>query len=330
MQRHLPALRTTRTVTRGRVLLIGLLAFLGFNGVAWMQAWTLTHYVEAGPPAPHIEALSLAQRVSAVLFGVRVPRPRNLHTPADVGLDYETHRIPVEDGGSLEGWYVPHAGARAIVLLFAGYASSKESLVSPAAALHDLGYAAFLVDFRGTGGSTGADTALGAREAVDVAHAATYAAQTWPGRPLVLYGISMGAAAVLRAIAVEGVHPAAIILESPFDRLIDTVDNRFDAMGLPSFPAAPAIVFWGSVQHGMNGFTHNPVDYARAVTCPTLLLHGERDPRVTPAQNAAVYAALPEPKRLVTFPGAGHDLLILADAAAWRAALAPFLAAVGR
>src|SRR5207237_2938162 len=125
-----------------------------------------------------------------------------------------------------------------------------ESLLTPAAAFHEMGYAVLLVDFRGTGGSSGQETTLGVREAADVARAVDYTQHTWPARPLVLYGVSMGAAAIMRAVATEGVHPAALILESPFDRLLDTVANRFHAMGLPAFPAAGLLVFWGSLQQG--------------------------------------------------------------------------------
>ena len=167
-----------------------------------------------------------------------------------------------------------------------------------------------LVDFRGVGGSTGSATTLGVREASDVAAVFAEAQRAWPGRPLVLYGISIGAVAILRAIASEGVQPTAVILESPFDRLLGTVENRFRAFGLPAFPAAELLVFWGSVQQGNNGFAHNPVDYARSVQCPALFLHGERDPRVTTAQATAIFERLAGEKEYARFPDAGHEMLI--------------------
>jgi len=138
-----------------------------------------------------------------------------------------------------------------------------------------------------------------------------------PGLPIILYGQSLGAAAILRAVAHEGVQPAAIILEAPFDSLVDTVGNRFAAMGLPAFPAAQTLVFWGSVQHGMNGFGDNPADDAAAVRAPALLMHGDRDPRVTVPQTDRIYAALPGPKTLVRFPTAGHESLRPVDPSLW-------------
>jgi alpha-beta hydrolase superfamily lysophospholipase len=295
------------------------------NGIAYMQARAMTNFIDAEQRTPSPERLSLGDKVWAILAGVTVPRPSNQHTPSDIGLAYTTQPIIASDGVALETWFVPHPASHGIVIMFHAYASSKESLLAPAAALHDLGYDLLLVDFRGSGGSSGRETSLGVREGTDVARAVAYVQRTWPGRPIALYGVSMGAAAILRAIAVEGVKPTAIVLESPFDRLLTTVRNRFRATGLPAFPGAELVVFWGSVQQRFNGFAHNPVDYATSVTCPTLLLVGENDTRVTIDQATSIFNNLHEQKEFVRFPAAGHELLINADSARWKQRVGRFL-----
>jgi uncharacterized protein len=197
---------------------------------------------------------------------------------------------------------VPHVWPRGIVALFHSYATSRASLLHPARTFHDLGYAVMLVDFRGSGGSSGADTTLGVREAEDVAATVAYMQQHWPHPPIVLYGVSMGSAAIMRAIAFHAVQPAAVILESPFDRLTHTTRHRFEAMGLPAFPATDVLLLWGSVQQGFNAFDHNPVEYARSITCPVLLLYGAHDPRVTEAETQAIFEKLAGKKQLVRVP----------------------------
>jgi alpha-beta hydrolase superfamily lysophospholipase len=288
------------------------------NVLAWNQAWTMTHYAAAGERTALPEELSLIGKLRTVLMGVTVPRPANSATPDAVDLPFEVRTILVE-GGALEAWYVPTTAANAVVLMFPAYAESKSGLLPSARALNGLGYGTLMVDFRGAGRSTGSDTTLGVREARDVAAAFRYARQEWPGRPIALYGVSMGAAAALRAVAAESVQPEALILESPFDNLLNTVRNRFHATGLPAFPAAEMLLFWGGVQHGFDGFAHNPVEYARSVRCPTLLMYGGRDPRVTPAQSTAIYVALGPGnyKRAVAFEGAGHEALVLSDSELW-------------
>src|SRR5436190_1124861 len=86
------------------------------------------------------------------------------------------------------------------------------------------------------------------------------------------------AARVVRAVATEKLSPAGVVVECPYDRLLTTVKHRYGQMGLPAFPAAQALVFWGGVQHGFNAFRLNPVEYARQVRCPSLVIAGRSDP----------------------------------------------------
>jgi uncharacterized protein len=149
---------------RARVKLLtclALLVFLLLNVFAYLHAHALTHFVAADARTPPPERLSFLSKCGVLLSGVHIPRPENGTTPDRVGLSFTTHRITVDDAVAIEGWYVPHATASAVVVLFHGYASSKSSLLQEARAFHELGYAAFLIDLRGSGGSSGAITTIG-------------------------------------------------------------------------------------------------------------------------------------------------------------------------
>ena len=37
----------------------------------------------------------------------------------------------------------------------------------------------------------------------------------------------------------------AVVVESVFDRLLSTAENRFHSMGIPAFPMARLLIFWG-------------------------------------------------------------------------------------
>jgi alpha-beta hydrolase superfamily lysophospholipase len=227
----------------------------------------------------------------------------------------------------LEAWLVPHPDTRGVVVLFHGHADTKSSLLGHAREFRRLGWSALLVDFYGSGGSAGQETTIGWYEADDVAAAARYASAL-PGHPrVVLFGTSMGAAAALRAVAVHGLRPQALVLECPFDRLRSTVGHRFSAMGLPSFPAADLLVFWGGVQQGFDALHHDPVVYARDVHAPTLLMNGDRDPFVTEAEAQSIHAALAGPKTLKVFHGLGHESFLGPRRDEWRAAVGAFLEA---
>jgi uncharacterized protein len=310
-------------------LVLGVCLLL-LNVVAFMQARAMTHYVASGARTAKPENLSIFDKGWVLLTGVTVPRPQNTGTPTDLSLSYETHRITLSEDEHMEAWHVPSDDAKGLVLMFPGYAESKSSLLPAASVLHGLGWDLLLVDFRGSGGSSGSATTLGFRESEDVAYVLQYARQTWPARKVVLYGVSMGSAALLRAVSREGTEADGLILESPFDSMLNTVRNRFGAMGFPGWPSAELIVFWGGVQTGGDGFAHNPSDYARSVSAPTLLLHGEHDPRVTPEQARSVYHSLAGSKSIALFPGAGHEALVVQNRVLWEEKVSALLDQVAR
>lgn len=310
----------------GLPLLVG---FAALNALAYGHAYTLTHFASGGRPTPKPETLSLAERIHTLFTGAVIPRPKNRTTPEAFGLPYETRVIPEGGGPALEAWLVPRPESRGFVILFHGYVDSKDSLLPEARAFRDMGYSALLVDFRGSGGSGGQETSIGFHEATDVARALEYARQLAGGRPVVLYGASMGAVAVLKAVGDHALRPDALVLASPFDRLLTTVRHRFEILGVPSFPSAHMLVFWGGVQQGFSGFAHNPVDYARRVDSPALLMHGGRDARVSIAEARAIFEALKGPKVFKSFEGLGHESFLKARPEAWRAAVSGFLDGLG-
>ena len=318
------ALRWARTRPKRTAALALGLAFVLLNVVAYLHAWSMTHFTRGGAKTQGAEHLSPLGKVAVLFTGVRVPKPANDATPADFGLAFESHRFPGA-AGELHAWYVPHPSPKALVLLLHGFSGCKSSQLREARAFHEMGYATFLLDFRGSGESAGWETTVGYEEAKDVVSAADYAAARWPNLPRVLYGQSMGSAAALRAVALHGLRPAALVLENPFDRFLSTVENRFGLMGLPAFPAARLLVFWGGVQHGISAFDHNPVEYAAQVECPVLLLHGREDRMVTAAQAETIFDRLPGPKRLEWFAGVGHGPLLAPAPEQWNQAVSQFL-----
>jgi uncharacterized protein len=303
-----------------------LLTFVFVNALAYMHARAMTHFQAGASRTAHPESLTTLQKARVLLTGVDNPRPENHATPESLGLPFTVHKVQSDGSMTLEAWHVPCEGAKTLVLMFHGYAACKADLLGEASALHELGYALLLVDFRGSGGSSGSETSIGVEEAEDVRQVWEYARLTWGDQRVVLYGQSMGSAAILRALSLHGeIQPAASVLECPFDKLRSTVANRFSAMGLPAFPGADLLLFWGSVQMGFNGYHHNPVEYAKAVRCPVLLLHGGNDTRVSPEQAEAIFQSLAGDKEYKVFGAAGHESYLAACADEWKQSISAFL-----
>lgn len=299
-------------------------AFLILNVLAYRHAHAMTRFTPHAPPARGPEELTFFSRMRVLLAGIAIHRPQEEDSPREFGLAHEVHRFE-GDAGTLEAWYIPHPQPRGLVVMFHGYLSCKARILPEARAFHELGYACFVVDFRGSGGSQGNRTTVGYFEADDVIRTVDYARARWSLGPLVVFGQSMGGAATLRALAVHGLQADTVILECPFDRLLTTVKARFAAMGVPWFPGAPLLVFWGGLLHGFNGFAHNPADYARRVACPVLLLHGQEDSRVRIADIRTIFGNLGGVKELHHLAGVGHESLVAKSPAEWKRHVERFL-----
>lgn len=295
------------------------LGFLILNYMAYRQVWAMTHFVrkDASRTAPP-EALSKAAKLKILFTGVTIPRPENTKTPADFNLTFSTHRFNGALGTKLEAWQVPHETAKGIFILFHGYASCKESMLPVAGALHEMGYECWLVDFHGSGGSSGDTTSIAWHEAEDVAASFQFVKKQAGESKVFLMGASLGAAAILRSIAVQHIEPDGVILECPFHNLLGTTANRFRTMHLPAFPLAHLLVFWGGHQFDFNGFSHNPAEYARAVRCPVLLMNGDSDARVTRADIQAVRDGLSAPTSFHIFNQTGHESYLQKNPTEWK------------
>ena len=302
------------------------LSAVGLNVMAYRHAYALTHFKKDGTRTPRPELLSFRDRVRVLAIGPTVLRPRNHRTPLDVELPYERHVFEGARGLPIEAWYIPRPGSTAVIVMFHGHADSKDSQLEAATVFAGLGYSTFLVDFYGSGGSGGSETSIGFHEATDVANAYEYARHLPGERAVVLYGGSMGAAAILKAVADRHIEPSAVVLECPFDSLVGTIRHRFTTLGLPSFPAAELLVFWGGWQQGFNGFRYNPSEDARGVKSPVLLMNGDRDPWVTLEEAKLIFDHLQGPKQLKIFRGLKHQSFLNARPADWKRSVSGFLA----
>jgi uncharacterized protein len=309
-----------------RALFLGLgLLLFGANLSPWMQAYRMTHFSVGGARTSRPEGLSWGSKLLLVVTGVNIPRPENVATPASVGLSYRAFQVPSGEGRSNEVWEVPAKGMGKLAILFHGYAGKKSDLLEEAAEFHRWGYGVWMVDFTGSGGSTGNSTALGQREASEVAEVFRAAKAKVPDPKIILFAHSMGSAAILGALAKYPIEPSAIILECPFNDLLSTVKNRFTLMGYPSFPFAQLLVFWGGIQQGFNGFSLSPAKDAEKVKVPTLLMVGEKDDRATVPQVRSIYDSLQGPKKFVVVPGIGHRSYLTAVPGLWKKEVSGFL-----
>lgn len=213
----------------GALLLIAALVLLGLPGVVLLafSYW----------------------RATVLLTPVRKALP---YQPSDYGLSVEDARIPGRRG-ELAAWYLPARNGCTLICCH-GINDNRAQWIEPIARLHARsGYGALMFDFAGHGQSEGKQVTFGVREAEDVEDVIAYLRRRGDVNMdgLGILGYSLGAiTAVLAAARLPELR--CVVIESGFadlQRDVAVLFKRFT--GLPSFPFANLIVFWGQLISGV-------------------------------------------------------------------------------
>jgi alpha-beta hydrolase superfamily lysophospholipase len=297
-----------------------ILVFLLLNMMAYNHAYKFTHFTKIEGERVKPENLSFASKVKVLFFGVDNFRPINTQQPEQ---PYET--IMIQSRQSLECWLKKEKNSKGIVVLFHGYSGNKSGNISYSKAFNKMGYSTLLVDFMGSGGSEGNQTTIGFKESQDVKAAFDYIKKTFPNEEIILFGSSMGAVAIMKSVADYDIQPNKIVLECPFGTMRKTVQKRFEAMNVPSFPFADMLMFYGGIQNGFNAYRHKPTAYAKQIKTPVLLLYGVNDERVTLAETNAIFEALNGEKKLILLENSAHQNYLVNDEKIWLEAVEAFL-----
>lgn len=252
-------------------------------------------------------------------------------SPADYGLEFESVSFQSSDGVSLSGWYLGGADSDVAIACGHGLFRSRREVLDRAAFFRKQGYDTLVFDFRRHGDSEGDRVSLGFHERKDFLGAAEFLRRAKPGRKIVFYGVSMGAAAALLAAA-ESPDVAAVIADSSFSSIEHTVAHHVQLIfGLPRFPFASSLLFFLAMQAD---FDPADFDVERAIERigdrPLLIVAGEDDQRMPVELERDLWAAsLSKQSRFESFPGATHGAAYRTDPEGYEAMLSDFLIAVG-
>jgi fermentation-respiration switch protein FrsA (DUF1100 family) len=270
--------------------------------------------------------------LTRILTGSRFhyPDPNDGKTPISYGLNFRWIEFQSQDGILLKGWYIPGPGnAHGTIIYCHGLNRTRTEMLPKAAFGHELGYNGLLLDFRHAGQSGGEVTTLGYQERLDVLGAARYALQEEQrALPVIAWGVSMGAAAALMAAA-DSPDIAAVISDSTFLSLRDTVQHHLRLfLRLPAFPLAYEVMYWAAWR---GGFSPSNLDLEKAVerigSRPVLFIAVENDRRMPPAIARTLYSRATSPrKQLVVLPGQRHGEGFNQETQQYQQAVSKFLA----
>lgn len=287
--------------TLKRFLKLSLAIFVLLNILAFSHAYNFTHFSDHNTVKTKSTQLSKLEKIKILLLGINNPRPANKTEPSQ-----KFDRVNIKSNQQIECWHIKTKQSKGSIIIFHGYGGQKSTMLDKSDLFLKMGYNTLLVDFMGSGNSEGNKTTMGVLEAEQVKSCYDYLIQKGE-KNIFLFGTSMGAVAILKSINDYPYNPNGIILECPFGSMYKTTSARFKNMGVPAFPLAGMLVFWGGIQNGFWGFGHNPTNYAKKVYCPTLLLYGEKDKKVSRKEIDQIFKNLKGEKKLNTYPKAGHE-----------------------
>jgi pimeloyl-ACP methyl ester carboxylesterase len=238
------------------------------------------------------------------------PDPNDGKTPISYKLAFRWINFASFDGIPLKGWYIPAEGvARGTIIYCHGLNRTRVEMLPDAVFGHSLGYNGLLFDLRHQGMSGGTITTVGYQERLDVEGAVHYALeQEHAARPVVVWGVSMGAAAALLAAA-ETPDVAAVISDSSFDSFMDTLRHHLKLfLHLPGFPIADEVGYWVAWRGHFKPGDFDLVKAAERIgDRPILFVAVEGDRRMPPSIAEKLYAHAQSPlKKIVVLPGHRH------------------------
>jgi len=294
-----------------KIVLVSFLLLFCLHGIIVFVAYKSTHYV----------SLQVGSEQKRFRLSDVFAEPRTIDSVVP-DQPFETLAIPSKD--QLSCWRIVPPNPVGAVIICHGYTRSKSYMLPEAEEFLQLGYTVYMFDFSGASQSKGNRTSIGFYEADQVRDVFAYVSER-ETLPVELFGVSMGAVAILKAIHDYAIEPCSVILECPFGTFLETVEARFANHNVPSFPFALVLAFWMGRLNGFDAFAHNPVRYAKAVNCPVLLMSGAKDPKVSLKEIHAIFGQFSSSKKLYIFPSAKHESYVRRDCNEWQAIVGNFL-----
>ena len=231
-------------------------------------------------------------------------------------IPFEEVSVKSHDGLTLCGLYYHQSDDAPLHIFFHGYRGHPcRDFSGGARASLAMGANVLLAQHRAHLHSQGHTITFGVKERQDVLSWVHLANTKLGGRePIILIGISMGAATVILSAALPlPSNVVGIIADCPYS------SPKAILQKVVAEKKVPPSLGYGLLEAGARLFGHfsmagvSVVDAARKAKLPILLLHGEDDRFVPCEMSREIQAANPALITLYTFPGAGHGISYLSD-----------------
>jgi alpha-beta hydrolase superfamily lysophospholipase len=221
-------------------------------------------------------------------------------------LSVEPVSFSSTSGATIHGWLVPTVTNRGVVILQHGIRADKSTLVERAKLFSQAGYTVLLFDFQAHGESIGKQITLGFLESRDSQAAVEFVKKRFPGKPVGVIGVSLGAAAA--ALANPPLDVQAMVLEMMFPDIVDATKDRIEIrLGPFGRSLSPLLTAQIKPRIGCGLDDLRPIDAVAKITAPKLFLAGTADQETKFSEAKEIFDSAAEPKVFVPFDGARHQ-----------------------
>ena len=303
-----------------RILQYGVSIFLFWNLLVAIRAYNFTHFKTVSTNTVPMQA-SMFSYLSGRINGANYyKKPITLYPNSA----YINVTLITTDKLNLEAWYIPTTNATGTVLIVHGYGQNKQDMLSEARGFEKMGYNALLIDCRGHGNSQGNTSTLGLTESKDVLTAYNYIKQKGE-KNIILYGASMGAAAISHCVSKYGITPTKVVLDMPFANYEQLSEYFIKRGKYPSRPTASLFTFWSSVMNQQWFYSIKPSEYVKTLKCPTLLQWGVHDDLVPESATKLIYANITSDKTLQVYANSAHENFSVCEPLVWQSTVSKFM-----
>jgi len=228
-----------------------------------------------------------------------------ISTPAELGLNYDEVWFDTKDEVPIHGWSIPGRANMPLVIFFHGNAANISHFVDILRYFNEMGFSAFIFDYRGFGKSHGQvireeDLYIDGRSAIDYLRS-----KGWQPSQMIFYGHSMGAAVSLQ-MGLE-TPPAAVVLESPFTSLSEIAWH--------TAPVTYALIGWWAIDAEFDN-----LNKIQNLAVPLVIFQGGKDKIVPPKMAQRLFNQAREPKAFYLIPEGGHSNLFQAGGEVYKRA----------
>lgn len=302
--------------------------FILINISASLYAYKLTHFYTDPSLRIYKPAPNLLVKTWRLFTGPKQPRSVIGEPPT---FPIDTVILKTKDGFSINAWYgKADSITKGTIIFFHGITANKCTLLQESYEFRYWGYNVMLVDFRGHGSSSGNKTTIGMKETEEVKLTYDYLVQKGD-KNIFLYGSSLGAVVIAKAVADYQLPVSGVILDMPFLSLQTYLEGKARTLGFPSQPFAFLTTLWIGIENGFNGFRHQTTRYEKQMHCPVLMEWGANDDFVLGDETRKQYNAIASTqKKLVVYKQVAHESFLRKDPLRWRNEVGNFLSSYSK